>query len=98
MSNLDFRVENLGARGLNSAAALNQVSDTFVGIWNLGDTGSDAPENVDFLPYKNKNSDGGIGNNDGRQQVADADISPGGKYRCKWINLLGQFDEPTELD
>ena len=83
MSNLDFLVENIGALGLNSAVALNQVSDTFVGIWNLGDTGSDAPENVDFLPYKNKISDGGISNKDGRQQVADADITPGGKYRCR---------------
>lgn len=83
MSNLEFLVEDLGARGLNSVIALNQVSDTFVGIWNLGDTGSEAPENVNFLPYKNRNSDGRIGNKDRRQQVADADIGPGGKYRCE---------------
>lgn len=80
MSNLDFLVENLGA---HSAVALNQVSDTFAGIWNLSDTGSDAPENVVFLPYNDKNSDGGIGNTDGRLQVDDADIAPCGKYRCK---------------
>lgn len=83
MSNLDFLVENLGAQGLNSAVAPNLVYDTFVGIWSLSDTGSDAPENVVFLPYKNKNSDGHIGNTDARLQVDDADIAPGGKYRCK---------------
>lgn len=83
MSNLNFLVENLGAQGLNSAVALNQVSDTFARIWILSDTGSDAPENVAFLPYKDKNSDGGIGNTDGRLQVDDADIAPCGKYRCR---------------
>ena len=87
MSGQEYVVEHLGAQGLSGAATLNQISDTFVGIWNLNATGSDVPENAEFLPYKNKADDGRTRYMDGRKQVDDADIAEGGKYRCEYTRI-----------
>lgn len=83
MPGLDYATENLGAQGLNAAAQLNQISDTYVGIWNLENTSSSVPVNVEFRPSKSLRSSNGIGGTDGRQPVDNADVAPGGKYRCK---------------
>lgn len=83
MPGLDYAVENFGAQGLSLAATLNQISDTHVGIWNLGSISNDVPVNAEFFPGKNLSNDRSIDSADRRQQVAEADIAPGGKYRCE---------------
>lgn len=88
MSGLDCSTETLGAQGLNAAASLNQISDTYVGIWNLENTSSSVPVNVEFRPSQSVRGSNGIGATDGRQLVADADVAPGGKYRCKYCAYL----------
>lgn len=83
MPSLDYAIKNLGAQGLSAANQLNQISDTYVGIWNLENTSSSVPEKVEFRPSEGFRSSYGIGGTDERQLVADADVAPGGKYRCE---------------
>lgn len=83
MPGTDFIAEQIGAQALNHVATLNQISDTYIGIWNLGNTNSDVPADTEFLPHKNNHFHSSVSSIDKRQQVADADILPGGKYRCK---------------
>ena len=83
MPGVSFMIEHLGAQGLSNVTTLKQLSDTYVGVWNLGDTGSDVPEKAEFLPYKIRNNYNNAKSINGRQQVAASDIQPGGKYRCK---------------
>lgn len=83
MPGAEVSAEKLGSEALNNVAFLNQISDNYIGIWNLENTGSDVPTDVEFLPYKNYHFDSSINIVDRRQQVADADILPGGKYRCE---------------
>ena len=83
MSSVGRIAENLGSEALNNVVTLNQISDNYLGIWNLENTSSDVPADVEFLPYKNGHFNSRINGIDKRQQVADADILPGGKYRCK---------------
>lgn len=83
MPGVELISENLGTQALNNVATLHQISDTYIGIWILGNTSSDVPADTEFLPHKNNHLDGGISSIDKRKQVADADILPGGKYRCK---------------
>lgn len=83
MSSVERIAENLGSEALNNVATLNQVSNNYLGTWSLDETSSDVPANVEFLPYKNGHFNSKINSIDKRQQVAEADILPGGKYRCK---------------
>ena len=83
MPSVELIAEKLGSEALNNVATLNQISDSYIGIWNLGETSSDVPADVEFLPYKNNHFESRINIVDKRRQVADADILPGGKYRCK---------------
>lgn len=84
MPGLDYTIESLGAQGLSTASQLNRISDTYVGIWNLENTSSSVPVSVEYRPSKSpRSSSSGIGGTDERQLVADADVAPGGKYRCK---------------
>lgn len=72
----------LGNAGLNNAAALNAITDTLVGMWDLKDTSIEAPEESAFLEYKTEGVEGIVGD-DGRVRVQKEDFKPGGKYRCK---------------
>lgn len=83
MSAFECIPENLGAEGLNTIATLNRISDTYVGVWDLKQTSSDIPTDAEFLLYKNNHFNSGTSGIDKRQQVADADIIQGGKYRGK---------------
>lgn len=83
MPSVEVTAQKLGSEALNNVATLNQISNNYIGIWNLENTGSDVPTDVEFFPYKNYHFDSRINIVDKRQQVPDADILPGGKYRCK---------------
>lgn len=83
MPSRELIAEMLGSEALNNIATLNQISDSYIGIWDLESTSNDVPTEVDFLPHKNFHFNSRITVVDKRQQVADTDIHPGGKYRCK---------------
>lgn len=91
MPSVELIAEKLGSEALNNIATLNQISDNYVGIWNLENTSNVVPTDVEFLPYKNYHFNSRINIVDKRQQVADADILPGGKYRCKCTYILGDL-------
>ena len=81
MPGFEHIINPLGSQGLSGTITLSQVSDTYVGLWNLSSTPEDVPENAEFFPYKNMGGNSGKGL-DGRKQVPFADIAQGGKYRC----------------
>lgn len=83
MPSVEPFVQKLGSEAVNNVATLNQICDNYIGVWKLGNTGSDVPANVEFLPYKNNHFDSRANVVDRRRQVAETDILPGGKYRCK---------------
>lgn len=85
MPGLEYTMENLGVPGLNAGAPLNQISNTYVGIWNLENTTSSVPVNVEFRPSRSNRSSSGAAGMNGQKLVADADVAPGGKYRCKYM-------------
>lgn len=83
MPGSDYAFESLDAQGLNAGAPLNQISNTYVGIWNLENTTSSVPVNVEFRPSQNRHRSSRAASTEGRHLVADAHVAPGGKYRCK---------------
>ncbi|MCJ1462448.1 hypothetical protein MMC07_001049 [Pseudocyphellaria aurata] len=97
MSGLDYSTENLGAQALNTTAQLNQISNTYVGIWNLENTNSSIPVNVEFRSSQNAHSSNKIGGTDRRQRVAEADIAPGGRYRSI-VKLFLRYASQRESD
>ena len=82
MPSIESPSESLGAAGLINAAALNAITDTLVGIWDLSDVKDDVPEAAEALSYQNPGDESVVGT-DERERVANADILPGGKYRCE---------------
>ena len=76
---------NISAAGLLNAAAPNAITDTLVGIWDLSDVKDDVPESVEVMSYQNPGGESVVGT-DERERVSDADILPGGKYRCEYLS------------
>ena len=83
MLSLDYTVEKFESQGQSLATTMNQISDTHIGIWSLASTDSDIPVDVEFLAGRNVGDTSSINGTLRPLLVDEADIAPGGKYRCK---------------
>ncbi|KAH0541692.1 hypothetical protein FGG08_003855 [Glutinoglossum americanum] len=81
----------LNADAINTAAIVNQLTDTVVARWDLKSTDDEAPESL-FLDYTNGRMEKVVGGGDERVKVKMADYKPGGKYRSI-VKIFLQYEK-----
>ncbi|MCJ1377706.1 hypothetical protein MMC17_000802 [Xylographa soralifera] len=75
--------QSFKAQALDFTATLNRITPTVAGVWELGDTKKEVPNEKDtiFVPLKNPGPESVIEADD-RKPVAPEHFAPGGKYRA----------------
>ncbi|OTA69291.1 hypothetical protein K449DRAFT_428729 [Hypoxylon sp. EC38] len=77
-----IKAQGLDAQAVSINAALNKITTTIAGIWDLDTSKKEAPDaqKTVFIPHKNPGSESVVEGDD-RKPVAPEHFAPGGKYR-----------------
>ncbi|MCJ1414664.1 hypothetical protein MMC32_000991 [Xylographa parallela] len=88
--------QSFKAQALDFTATLNRITPTVAGVWELGDTKKEVPDENDtiFVPHKNPGPESVIEADD-RIPVAPEHFAPGGKYRAI-LKLFIQYENLPE--
>ncbi|MCJ1405732.1 hypothetical protein MMC11_008962 [Xylographa trunciseda] len=88
--------QSFKAQALDFTATLNRIMPTVAGVWELGDTKKEVPDekNTVFVPLKNPGPES-VMENDDRTPVAPEHFAPGGKYRAI-LKLFIQYENLPE--
>ncbi|OTA86781.1 hypothetical protein M434DRAFT_81775, partial [Hypoxylon sp. CO27-5] len=77
-----IKAQGLDAQAVSINAALNKITTTIAGVWDLDTSKKEAPDanKTVFIPHKNPGSESVVEGDD-RKPVAPEHFAPGGKYR-----------------
>ncbi|KAI1407071.1 hypothetical protein F5Y13DRAFT_206684 [Hypoxylon sp. FL1857] len=77
-----IKAQGLDAQAVSINAALNKITTTIAGVWDLDTTKKETPDanKTVFIPHKNPGSESVVEGDD-RKPVAPEHFAPGGKYR-----------------
>lgn len=80
-----IKVQDIDAQAVSINAALNKITTTIAGVWDLDTSKKEAPDanKAVFIPHKNPGSESVVEGDD-RKLVDPTHFAPGGKYRCKY--------------
>lgn len=77
-----IEAKTVDSQAISINAAINKMTTTIAGVWDLDTTDKVVPENAIFVAHNNAGSES-VMEGDSRKPVDPKDYSPGGKFRCK---------------
>jgi hypothetical protein len=82
-----IEAKTVDSQALSINAAINKMTTTIAGVWDLDTTKNEVPKTTVFVAHKNAAAET-IHEDDGRKLVEPKDFNPGGKYRCGFLIFI----------
>ena len=82
-----IEAKTVDSQALSINAAINKMTTTIAGVWDLGTTKNEVPKTTVFVAHKNAGAES-VQEGDDRKLVEPRDFNPGGKFRCGFLIFI----------